>query len=92
MDRLVRCDFCGSDQGVHWYPSDAPGVEYYACAVCVALIRNQDWRAFLDRIISAFVAAQIVPDGEQIAFRFELECAIVQPLEVETVVSRTFGS
>ncbi len=92
MQTRVRCDFCGSDQGVHRYHSDAPGVEHYACPVCVRLIRNRDWRAFIDRIVSAFVAVQIIPAGEQIAFRYELERAIVQPLEIAIVGSRTFGS
>lgn len=70
---LSPCDFCGSVQGLHCYPTDVPGVDCYACADCVALIRNEDWDNLIDRIIAAYAALQLIPEDEQNAFRQELE-------------------
>jgi hypothetical protein len=88
--RSFPCDFCGSVLGLRCYPTDVPGVNWHACAICVALIREQNWNPLIERIIAAYAALQYISESDQDAFRHELENAFRQPLEDEMNVSRTF--
>ena len=83
------CDFCGSVPGLRLYPTDVPGVKGHACAICVALIREQNWNPLIERIIAACAALQYISESDQDAFRHELKDAFHQPLEDEVNVSRT---
>lgn len=67
------CDFCGSVQGLHRYPTDAIGVDWYACEDCSALIQNEDWKKLIDRSIAAYRALRFIPEGEQNALRQQVE-------------------
>ena len=59
-----RCNFCGSVERLCCYPTDIPSV---------GLIRDEDWVAFIDRIVAAFAALQPIPEEERVLFREELE-------------------
>lgn len=44
MDRQVTfCDFCGSPDLLLMYPTDAAGIDWYACAKCADLIEAEAW-------------------------------------------------
>jgi hypothetical protein len=70
--RLLVCDFCGGAQGRRSYPTESSGQEWYACALCVRFINNEDWDNLTDRIIAAFTAVQQIPAHEQTEFRQHL--------------------
>jgi hypothetical protein len=76
MPGIITCDFCGSTQGLRSYPIDIHGSEWDACAICVRLIRDEDWNNFIERIIAAFAALQFIPEDEQAVFRKELANAL----------------
>ncbi len=77
MRGMCYCEFCGSLNGLRCYPADDPqSDDLHACAVCVVLIRAEQWDALVDRMIAAFAALQFMPEREQIAFRHELTNAV----------------
>lgn len=67
------CDFCGAVQGLKRYPTDAPGVDWYACPDCVELIRNEDWGKLIDRSVAAYAAFRFIPESEQNVLRHQVE-------------------
>jgi hypothetical protein len=82
--RLLVCDFCGSSRGLRSYPIDIQGLQWHACAVCVRLVRSEDWNNLIERIIAAFTALQHIPVREQIEFRHELAKAFQRTSITET--------
>ncbi len=81
---MLLCDLCGTAHAPYCYPTDVPHVQWHACAVCVALIRHENWGPLIDRIVTAFAAQQFIPKGEQVAFRYELANALGQPVLATT--------
>lgn len=70
---LSLCDFCGSVQGLHCHPADAPGIDWHACADCVALVRREDWGSLVERSVAAYEALRLIPEDEKNALRQHLE-------------------
>jgi len=70
--KTTACSFCGSLRGGRSYPKDAHGLEWHACGVCVRLIRSEDWKNLIERIVAAFTTLEHIPEREQTEFRHEL--------------------
>ncbi len=80
------CMFCGSDEGLRYYPTDVPGCVLFTCAGCVELIRSENWEDLIERIVAAFAALQPIPEDGEVAFRQELKSQLQTPTTWDLLV------
>jgi hypothetical protein len=68
-----HCDFCGAVQLLKRYPTDAPGIDWYACPDCVEIIQCRDWGKLAERSLAAYATLRSIPDDEQNVVRRQVE-------------------
>jgi len=77
MDRQpLFCDFCAFSEISKAYPTDEPGIHWYACPACVELIENEDWDRLVDRCLAAYGQTRFLSDDEKRVVLAQVEALV----------------